>query len=44
MNIDVVATDLGSLPGGGFEEETPIFRSARACWIPRPAVPTVISI
>ena len=30
MNIDVVATDLGSLPGGGFEEETPIFRSSQS--------------
>jgi len=30
MNIDIVATDLGSLPGGGFEEQTPIFRSGQA--------------
>lgn len=30
MNSDVVATDLGSLPGGGFEEEAPIFRSSQS--------------
>ena len=29
MDIEVVATDLGSLPGGGFEEQTPIFRSTQ---------------
>jgi len=29
MNIDIVATDLGSLPSGGFEEQTPIFRSGQ---------------
>ncbi len=27
MNVEVVATDLGSLPDGGFEEQTPIFRA-----------------
>ena len=27
MNVEVVATDLGSLPDGGFEEHTPIFRA-----------------
>ena len=27
MNVEVVATDLGSLPDGGFEEQTPIFRT-----------------
>ena len=29
MDKEVVATDLGSLPGGGFEEQTPIFRSTQ---------------
>tara|TARA_B100001093_G_C26517921_1_gene880456 strand:+ start:44 stop:796 length:753 start_codon:yes stop_codon:yes gene_type:complete len=28
MAVEVVATDLGSLPEGGFEEHTPIFRSS----------------
>ena len=27
MNVEVVATDLGSLPDGGFEEQTPIFQT-----------------
>ncbi|MGB0254374.1 MAG: hypothetical protein ACPF96_08500, partial [Litorivicinaceae bacterium] len=27
MSVEVVATDLGSLPDGGFEEHTPIFRA-----------------
>ena len=27
MNVEVVATDLGSLPDGGFEEQTLIFRT-----------------
>ena len=32
MNVEVVATDLGSLPDGGFEEQTPIFRAKiKAC-------------
>ena len=27
MKVEVVATDLGSLPDGGFEEQTPIYRA-----------------
>ena len=30
MDVEIVATDLGSLPGGGFEERTPIFRSSQS--------------
>ena len=30
MAVEVVATDLGSLPEGGFEEDTPIFRASES--------------
>ena len=30
MAVEVVATDLGSLPEGGFEEHTPIFRASES--------------